>query len=78
MTRQQFETGIQRLYYVAWVIFAITYSGAVYAKFGPGEYYALGELKLFALVMGIWLVPLAPMLAIRWIYRGFMPKPATE
>lgn len=76
MDRHRFEQGVQRLYYVAWVLFS---GGYVIA--GTWEFLSRGgslafspELLLGLVVLvGVCLVPGVLMLVGRWIYRGFFP-----
>jgi hypothetical protein len=71
MTRSRFELGIQRLYYVFWactLVFGIGVLVTVSRERGmrTDDWHAW---------VGIFVVaPPAMMFAVRWVYRGFLPK----
>ena len=74
MTRQQFEGGVQRLYYVAWACFSIFYLGAGLVEMDvlPSSANDIG----LAIGVGLLIVilPAVLMHVVRWIYRGFVPR----
>jgi hypothetical protein len=77
MNLVRFETGIQRLYYIAWaIIFAacvLIAGGELFAAESRIREAAPGPAVLAAIAAAI--VPLIAMHVIRWVYRGFVPKP---
>jgi hypothetical protein len=74
MTRQQFEGGVQRLYYVAWACFSTFYLGAGLVEMDvlPSSANDIG----LAIGVGLLIVilPAVLMHVVRWIYRGFVPR----
>lgn len=74
MTRQQFEVGIQRLYYVAWAGFSLFYLGAalVETEVLPTSTNDIGIAIGFVLLVLV--IPAVLMHLVRWIYRGFVPE----
>lgn len=69
MKRQDLELGIQRLYYVVW---------ALWLCFGVAAliHDNIRDVEGYAAVIGAFVIaPPALMFAVRWIYRGFSPKP---
>lgn len=72
---QSFEVGVQRLYYVAWLLFA---GVGVYANgYNLSRQYGhIGDADLVEFVLGVLAVCIGPwitMRLIRWVYRGFIP-----
>lgn len=77
MNIRNFESGIQRAYYVLWFCVSAFYLGAIIFKvlsYAP-EDINLGDL-IGAIALGVAIVvgPGLLMLAVRWIYRGFRPR----
>jgi hypothetical protein len=68
VNRQQAETGIYRLYLVAWAIFVfvVLVTFLLEADSANGERVA----EVFLAVIGPWI----GMKLGQWIYRGFVPK----
>ena len=72
MTRTNIETGMQRLYYVAWACLVIggSIGGGIWVF--EDHSHRLDDVVIWiGFVIGL---PPALMFAVRWVYRGFMPK----
>jgi hypothetical protein len=70
-----FETGVQRLYYVAWLLFSGTGVLVNIDKLSL-EYGHIGDKDLIEFGASILAVCIGPWIAMRlfrWVYRGFNP-----
>lgn len=77
MTKDQFELGAQRLYYVAWALFSGFYviAGGTQLFSSSGLSIPSWEfLGMVGILLGIVIAPGIAMVVFRWIYRGFVPK----
>ena len=74
MNRRNFETGVQRVYYVAWACMALLCLAGAYHDFIRNR--ESPDLVGVATVIGVGAIalPTAIMLCARWIYRGFIPN----
>lgn len=74
---QSFEVGIQRLYYVAWLLlFLVTVAVGVYQiqhDFHNGHLTAEDVVEIGFAVPAALIGPWVAMRLIRWVYRGFVP-----
>lgn len=80
MKLQNFETGLQRVYYLIWAMIA-SLSISMMICGDPSGWFVEGDcdrhsLKTFELIWAAIAVvfPGIVMFAVRWIYRGFIPK----
>lgn len=76
MNRQDVETGIKRLYYVAWACWVVGGIGmGIDSAYRDFMDYNSGPRAIdIAIWIGVCVVaPPAIMFAVRWIYRGFIP-----
>lgn len=75
LDQPRLEDGINRLYYVIWVIwFSLATLDAVIGKGTP--WYREYVREALMQIVGVGLVfPALVRLAVRWVYRGFVPKP---
>lgn len=65
--RKNLETGIQRLYYVAWASWVAFGIAAFIHDYPHSVYDVLAFLGAFGIA------PPLLMYAVRWVYRGFVP-----
>lgn len=73
MNRANLEVGILRFYYVAWVCWSLGLSvNFIYRLFLRPN---LAEAGI-SFVLAVFAPPIL-MFAVRWIYRGFLPKATT-
>lgn len=68
------ELGILRLYYVLWFVWTVLCLFAVRVELLNRDHVNLGSVA-YALLF-TFLVPPAFMYTVRWVYRGFKPKPS--
>lgn len=71
ISKERFEVGIQRLYYVLWVAWGIFLVGINSGK--ALEQTSILSGLVFLALLGV-VGPFLLMHATRWIYRGFFPK----
>lgn len=74
MNRNNIELGILRLYYVLWALWVAAWLAFCGSQFTRANFHA-DELAL-----GMAMLVLPPpllMFAVRWVYRGFLPKKTT-
>lgn len=69
-TKTNFELGVQRLYYVLWALWIF---GCVVYLQHTDNWWQVAAVVVLSMFAG----PLAVMLVVRWIYRGFNPKQRT-
>lgn len=65
------EVGVQRIYYVLWFIFTSGMLYSIYTVIDDGKV-PISAILAFWISIAV-LGPYVVMLAIRWIYRGFVP-----
>ena len=78
MKLKNFETGLQRAYYVAWGLVAPVMAVFIAYEFFDNLDRRTPEqvLQYTGALLGFVLGPAVLMYAARWIYRGFVPKPS--
>ena len=72
MSRRAFEVGIQRAYYVLWVLFACGFAAALIGQLHDSSRdigYVVGSIVVGTLFFGV-VIPWLLMRAVRWIYVG--------
>jgi len=74
MTRQQFEGGVQRLYYVAWAAFSLIYCTSVISDIGRNDFSSTEMGIAIGMILLFLIGPLVLMHLVRWVYRGFFPQ----
>lgn len=79
MQLRNFEQGILRLYYVAWVLLFFTTAVVNWMQIQHDFHYGhLDAEEIVEAAMGVTAALIGPGIAmwmIRWVYRGFVPKP---
>lgn len=75
MTRKNFETGVSRLFYVAWAVLLCSGVLTVIDVARSGDWTGYDFSSLLMLLIALLILPPVAMVVVRWIYHGFMPKP---
>lgn len=76
MNTKNFETGLQRAYYVVWVLL---FCGSVVFLVGHNWDNRLDAAETMASIGFVFASAIGPamlMYVTRWVYRGFVPKPS--